>query len=129
MQTTVYYAHHQWKYGTKIEEYELGVIERYFPHACIFNPSTDPKSKDCGDEGQIMEECLDMVAESDIIVFSSMDDMIGKGVYEEIQVAKRAGKLILYLNRDELTTNYEIYNRYSDNDRLCANVYSEERMS
>ena len=28
----IYYAHHQWKYGTKVETYELNLIKRYFPN-------------------------------------------------------------------------------------------------
>ena len=53
----IYYAHHQWKYGTKIEEYEISLIKRYFPHASIFNPSTDLNTKGMP-EPAIMEECL-----------------------------------------------------------------------
>ena len=118
----IYYAHHQWKYGTKIEEYELNLIKRYFPYAKIFNPSTDlihTKS-----ELEIMEECLETVDNSDIIVFSSMDGVVGIGVYTEVMEAQKKGKLILYINQDELSTNFEIYKNYSENasDRLFAFV-------
>lgn len=125
--TTIYYAHHQWKYFTEIEEYELSVIRRYFPHADIFNPATDLKSKDCGYESIIMEECLNTVEGSDILIFSSMDGMVGKGVFEEVRKAASSGKLILYLIRDELTTEYEMYQRYGANDRLYAEIYAKER--
>ena len=27
----IYYAHHQWKYGTKIEDYELNLIRKRKP--------------------------------------------------------------------------------------------------
>ena len=37
----IYYAHHQWKYGTQIEQYELDLIKRYFPGDTIFNPATE----------------------------------------------------------------------------------------
>ena len=40
----IYYAHHQWKYGTQIEAYELDLIREYFPYDKIFNPATDLKS-------------------------------------------------------------------------------------
>lgn len=33
----IYYAHHQWKYNTPEETYELKLIRRYFPNAKIFN--------------------------------------------------------------------------------------------
>lgn len=36
-----YYAHHQWKYGTQIEQHEIDLIKRYFPSDTIFNPATD----------------------------------------------------------------------------------------
>ena len=36
-----YYAHHQWKYGTQIEQYEIDLIKRYFLGDAIFNPATD----------------------------------------------------------------------------------------
>ena len=35
----IYYAHHLWKYNTPIEEYELNVINRYFPYHTIINPN------------------------------------------------------------------------------------------
>ena len=67
----------KWKYDTKIEAYELALIERYFPYAAVFNPSTDLKTKDCGDEEKIMAECLDTVERSGFVIFSSMDGMVG----------------------------------------------------
>lgn len=121
--TTIYYAHHQWKYGTKVEQYELDLIKRYFPHAIIFNPSVDLEIKTTNEE-YIMEECLAKVDESDIIVFSSMDGCIGTGVYHEIEEAKKRGKLILYIFNDALLTNFDIFDRpYSiRTDRLYATV-------
>lgn len=104
----IYYAHHQWKYDTKIEAYELALIERYFPHAAIFNPSTDLKTKDCGDEEKIMAECLDTVERSGFVIFSSMDGMVGKGVYEEVAYAKETGKMALYIYRNALHSDFKI---------------------
>lgn len=123
--TSVYYAHHQWKYGTKIEQYELEVINRYFPHAEVFNPSTDLLSNDCGDETTIMEECLGVVDGSDILVFSSMDGMIGIGVFTEVEAALKAGKLVLYLTKDVLTTEFTIRaeDQNTRTDRLYATVW------
>ena len=46
----IYYAHHQWKYGTKIEQYELDLIRRYFPKARICNPATDIDNVDRSEE-------------------------------------------------------------------------------
>ena len=118
--TTIYYAHHQWKYKTKVEEYELGVIERYFPNAVIFNPSTDLKC-DSRSEENIMRECINTVSKSDIVVFSSMDGSIGKGVFREIINATAIGKLTLYIYQNKLITNWQIReNPVVDNDRVYA---------
>ena len=104
----IYYAHHQWKYDTKIEAYELALIERYFPYASIFNPSADLKTKDCGDEEKIMAECLETVERSGFVIFSSMDGMVGKGVYEEVAYAKETGKMALYIYRNALHSDFKI---------------------
>lgn len=121
--TTIYYAHHQWKYGTKIEEYELDLIKKNFPHAVVFNPATDLKFKDCGDEEIIMDECLNKVLESDIVIFSAMDGMIGIGVYNEIMAAEEAGKLVLCLTQNKLHTAFSIYETPElKSDRLYARV-------
>lgn len=121
--TTIYYAHHQWKYGTKIEEYELALIKRYFPHAVIFNPATDLKFKDCGDEEIIMDECLNKVLESNIVIFSAMDGMIGIGVYNEIMAAEEAGKLVFCLTQNILHSVFSIYETPEfKSDRLYARV-------
>lgn len=121
--TKIYYAHHQWKYGTKIEEYELDLIKRYFPHAVIFNPATDLKSKDCGDEAIIMDECVSKVLDSDIVIFSAMDGMIGIGVYNEVAAAEESGKLVLCLTQNKLHSSFHIYESPEfGSDRLYARV-------
>lgn len=123
-ETTIYYAHHQWKYGTMVEKYELHLIERYFPHATIFNPSVDLDINGRTEE-EIMETCLDTVRNSDIFIFSSMDGMVGKGVYTELLEAQNHGKLILYISRNRLTTEYRSYSAPEyGTDRLYAELYS-----
>lgn len=121
--TSIYYAHHQWKYGTKVEEYELDLIKRYFPHAVVFNPATDLKSKDCGDEAIIMDECVSKVLDSDIVIFSAMDGMIGIGVYNEVAAAEESGKLVLCLTQNKLHSSFHIYESPEfGSDRLYARV-------
>lgn len=123
--TTIYYAHHQWKYGTKIEEYELDLINKNFPHAVIFNPATD-LNVDGRTEEDIMNECLEIVNKSDIVIFSAMDGMIGIGVYNEVMAAKEAGKLVLYICQNKLTTDFRIYRTLERNsDRLYADIYAD----
>lgn len=127
-QYAIYYAHHQWKYNTEIEKYELGVIRKYFPTGKICNPSVDIQQYDRPNyelrpEDDIMADCLKAVTNSDILVFSSMDGMIGPGVYQEIEKAKDQDKLVLYLYQDSLHTDFSIYRHWmSNNDRLYAFV-------
>ena len=56
-QLQIYYAHHQWKYDTKIEDYEMNLINAYFPNSCIFNPSSDLIVED-RTEKDIMKEFI-----------------------------------------------------------------------
>lgn len=115
---SVYYAHHQWKYGTQIEQHELEVIRKFFPTAAICNPSTDINCEDQTEEN-IMKDCLKAVSNSDVIVFSSVDGNIGHGVWQEVRYAQDQGKLVLYLYQCGLHTNYYIARNWdSETDRL-----------
>ena len=121
----IYYAHHQWKYNTQVESYELELIRRYFPNARIFNPSVDLiHTKEDGEE-IVMAECLETVRSSDILIFSSMDGCIGTGVYQEIEEARKKGKLVLYIFHDTLLTDFEVIKRvpFERIDRLYATIH------
>lgn len=107
----IYYAHHQWKYGTPIEKYEIDLIKRYFPNANVFNPSTDLLAKPDDDKAFILERCIGIVRDADILVFSSMDGMVGTGVYHEVMQAKNAGKIVFYIHQDELKTDFSLIER------------------
>ena len=119
----IYYAHHQWKYNTTVELYELSLIRRYFPNASVFNPSIDLKT-DSKDESVIMSECLDTVRNSGILSFSSLDGCVGKGVYQEVMQAQNQGKIIFYIYQDGLRTDFGISERPESKrtDRMYANV-------
>ena len=118
----IYYAHHQWKYDTKIEDYEMDLINAYFPNSCIFNPSSDLAIKG-QTEKDIMKECLKRVRQSDIIVFSSVDGCVGKGVYQEVKEAHKNYKPVFYIYRDTLYTNAIVSkNDNSINDRIYGLV-------
>ena len=121
----IYYAHHQWKYNTQIETYELELIRRYFPNARIFNPSVDLTHTKTDGEEAIMEECLETVRNSDILVFSSLDGCIGTGIYQEVKEARKKGKLVLYIFNDTLLTSFEVIIRspFEKTDSLYAAVY------
>lgn len=96
----IYYAHSMWKYGTKIEDYELRVIREYFPNATIINPATDIDQS--GEEEDVMQRCLEAVRSADLVVFSSVDGTIGNGVFIEINYAEDTRKPVLYLQHEEL---------------------------
>lgn len=116
----IYYAHHQWKYGTKVERYEYDLIKRYFPNAKVFDPSTMINTEGLS-EDTIMDICLQAVTDSDVVIFSSMDSCIGKGVYTEILKAESLGKLILYIYQDKLHTDWSVMlNTNSTADRIYA---------
>lgn len=123
----IYYAHHQWKYNTRVERYEYELIRRYFPHAHICDPSRCLNITGLT-EPEIMDLCLKTVKETDILVFSSMDGVIGTGVYHEVEEAQRIGKLVLYIFHNKLYSNFEIIRDFglNDNDRLYAIVKIKE---
>lgn len=118
----IYYAHHQWKYGTKIEEYELDLIRAYFPNAVIFNPSVDLNIEGKS-EDEIMHICLNQVKVSNMVIFSSVDGLVGIGVFKEIMHAKDLGIPIYYIDRDELRYDFNMMaNWLSNSDRTFGRV-------
>ena len=119
----IYYAHHQWKYGTKIEEYELDLIKAYFPNATIFNPSVSLNIN--GEtEDEIMEFCLHQVGISDMVIFSSVDGLVGIGVFKEITHAKELNIPVYYIDKDELRYDFDITANWKSNgnDRTFGRV-------
>ena len=118
----IYYAHHQWKYGTKIEEYELDLIKAYFPNANIFNPSVS-LNIDGKTEDEIMDICLHQVGISDMVIFSSVDGLIGIGVFKEVTHAKELKIPVYYIDRDELRYDFDmITNHLSNSGRTFGRV-------
>lgn len=119
----IYYAHHQWKYGTAIEKYEIGLIQSVFgKDADIINPARFPFLW-IETEEDMMRKCLDEVILSDILVFSSMDGVIGKGVYTEIETAADFGRGVYYIDQNSITKGFEITTiKNSFTDRVYATV-------
>lgn len=130
----IYYAHHRWKYGTEIEIYEQNLIKATFQEAMVINPFKDVSAisywldKDTAyhpDDRFVMDQCLTKVASSDILVFSSVDGVIGRGVYEEILKAEILGKPVYYIYQDELTQGFSIVKKDKPvTDRIYAIVTS-----
>lgn len=121
----IYYAHHRWKYGTRVEKYELDLIRSAYPEAEIFNPATDLDVKHT--EAATMAECLRQVRNSDLVIFSSMDGVIGKGAYEELEEAKNAKIPILYIHQNNLFPERWFCwerNTKSESDRIYGLVYT-----
>ena len=96
----IYYAHHLWKYGTEIEKYELDVIKSRFPDVVIINPATDVSQ--FGTSEEIMAKCFKDVKSCDSIVFSSVDGIIGKGVFDEVALGASLSKPIFYIFNNQL---------------------------
>lgn len=85
----IYYAHHVWKYGTPIEDYELECIKKKFDSAEIINPRTSlPQDRP---ESVILQSAYETIKGCDALVFSTVSGMIGHGVFNEIAVAVNSG--------------------------------------
>lgn len=92
----LYYAHHMFKYNTEEEKQEIELIEKKFPNFLIINPN----GWICQDNSEqaIMNQCYHFVKMSDVLVFSSLNTIIGRGVYEEVEVALENNKDVYYLS-------------------------------
>lgn len=92
----VYYAHSKMKYDTECEQKEIDIIKEVFHNSVIINPNGwiyNHKREDI-----IMQQCFKFILNSDIVVFSSIDNVVGRGVYEEVEYALRHNKKVYYLN-------------------------------
>lgn len=81
----IYYAHHTWKYGTPIENYEMQVIRDCFEYEDgfeIVNPK-DALPQDIP-ESEIMKKAYDMILDCETLVFSTVSGLIGQGVFNEV---------------------------------------------
>lgn len=119
----IYYAHHQWKYGTKIEEYELNLIKSYFPNSIIFNPSAD-LNVEGKSEDEIMSICLNQIKLSDMVIFSGMDGLVGIGVFKEIAYSRDLRMPVYYIDKDELRYDFDVTANWKSNgnDRTFGRV-------
>ena len=83
------------KYNTKEEKQEIELIEKKFPNFLIINPNEWIYQDNS--EQAIMNQCYHFVKMSDILVFSSLNTIIGRGVHEEVQLALEENKDVYYL--------------------------------
>lgn len=97
----IYYAHHMWKYNTKEERMEIEAIKRIFPNSNIINPNGSVI--ETGNEAEAMEQCFNFIRESDILIFTTLNNKIfGRGVYDEISLALQLGMKVFLLKEDTL---------------------------
>lgn len=123
----IYYAHHLWKYDTEIEKYELDLIKRYFPYDEIINPNGYIEQG--REEPKIMIDCLSTIEDCNILIFSSVNGVVGKGVVDEFNKALELGLSIHYIMNDILynAENYGFKLTNSGNNRLYATVSTNKQ--
>ena len=119
----IYYAHHLWKYGTPIEQYELNIIKKAFPDAEIFNPSTDIPRGLQDDEAMIL--CIDALSGCNALVFSDLSGVVGKGVMEEIETANKDGKPVFRIRDNRLFQSAIGFERIESNSRRLHAIVKE----
>ena len=118
----IYYAHHLWKYNTDIEKYELDIIKRYFPYDEIINPNGYIEQG--REESEIMIDCLSTIEDCNILIFSSVNGVVGRGVVDEFNKASKLGLPIYYIIDNILydARPYSFKLTNSGNNRLYAIV-------
>ena len=121
----IYYAHHLWKYNTPIEEYELNLIKRYFPYHEIINPNGHIEQN--REELEIMKDCLTCIEDCGILIFSSINGVVGRGVLDEFKKASKLGLQIYYIMDDILydARGYDFKLMKSENNRLYAIILAK----
>lgn len=95
----IYYAHHMWKYNTEEEKREINLIWNRFQEL-IINPNGWIAQNNT--EEAIMNQCFHFVRMCDITVFSTIDGVMGKGVYTEVKEALDNNKEVYYLNDNNI---------------------------
>lgn len=71
-----------------------------------------------------MNICLNQIKISDMVVFSSMDGLVGIGVFKEVTHAKDLGMPVYYIDKDELRYDFDITANWKSNgnDRTFGRV-------
>jgi hypothetical protein len=120
----IYYAHHLWKYGTEIEAWELDLIRKRFPGCEIINPNGAIEQGRPAED--IMADCLQKVRECDVLVFSSLSGVIGKGVYRELLEASQHSVPVFHLHHGEVHDEWLNVEKMKNppSDRHYALVFS-----
>ena len=114
----VYYAHSMNIYKSKKERKELKIIKKTLSKAEIINPAVYEKKWKGSMGKEVMKKCLDLLSNSDIVVFSAIEQngnyYVGKGVFIEVKFAEELGMEIYFIG-EELVKGYSL-DMYNDND-------------
>lgn len=123
----IYYAHHQWKYDSKIEHHEIEIIAKTFIGEEIINPNGTLIQENT--EGEIMLQAFNIINECDIFVYSTLSGVIGKGLLQELLFAQSASKEIWELCDGKLcyVDHVEIALTNNNNNRFYAIVKKNTR--
>ena len=97
----LYFAHSKLIYDTDLEKQQLELIEQKFPKYEIISPNVNIVFSGMIGCFQIIEDCQ-------LLIFSTIDNFIGKGVHSEIEFAKNIGIKILWLNDESFYENFSI---------------------
>ena len=114
----IYYAHSMQIYKSKQEKKEIKTIKKIFPKAEIVNPAKYEKKWKKLSGKEVMAKCLDLISNSDIVIFSAVEQdnkyFVGRGVYVEVKFAQEIKKDIYYL-KEILESDFSI-EIYDDDD-------------
>ncbi|MHA1953451.1 MAG: 3'-5' exonuclease [Candidatus Heimdallarchaeaceae archaeon] len=114
----VYYAHSMNIYKSKKERKELKIIKKTLSKAEIINPAVYEKKWKGSTGKEVMKKCLDLLSNSDIVVFSAIEQngnyYVGKGVFIEVKFAEELGMEIYFIG-EELVKEYSL-DMYNDTD-------------
>ena len=89
------------------------------------NPNGDIIHNDLNNEKEIMKKCLSEISRLDVIglVFSDINGVIGMGVYDEINHAKKINKKIYYIKNHNIYECFDIkFKMINENRRFFAIV-------
>ena len=111
----IYYAHSMLIYKSKQERREIKIIKKIFPKAEIVNPAKYEKKWKNLSGKKVMTKCLNLISNSDMVIFSAMKkdnrDFVGRGVYVEVKFAEEIEKDTYFLHETlESDFSLEIYN-------------------
>ncbi|MCG3223218.1 MAG: hypothetical protein H7647_02040 [Candidatus Heimdallarchaeota archaeon] len=111
----IYYAHSMLIYKSKQERREIKIIKKIFPKAEIVNPAKYEKKWKYLSGKKVMTKCLNLISNSDMVIFSAMKkdnrDFVGRGVYVEVKFAEEIEKDTYFLHETlESDFSLEIYN-------------------